>query len=219
MVEPKRRSKSAGPVRLVLSPQTQLAFLAGLLGAIVLAISFTDLTTGGDTMSPPALGSTVDVTPGTRMVIIPTLVPRVTAAPILAASPTPSTATDALTRDAQRIQELQLLQLALAEYYDRFDAYPDTGGGTQTMCVYMELDKGCELKEVLDDGEGGILEDPLGDPSTNGYWYASDGRSYTIWMLREGPSNPGDPVCSEAPPDPLRKKGSLFCITLGGAPP
>jgi hypothetical protein len=82
------------------------------------------------------------------------------------------------------------------------------------MCVYNDLDKGCDLKEVLGDDEEGILLDPVG--AANGYWYASDGTTYTIWMVREGAGNPGDPICPEVIPH-LEEKGSLFCITVGAS--
>lgn len=199
-------------------PPAQLALLGGLLGAIVLAVVFTDVATGGDTESPPALGASIEVTPGTRTVIVPTLAPIETPAPALAASATPSSAADALARDTQRLQNLAQLSAALEEYRDRFDGYPDTDGNVQTMCAYEDLDKGCDLKEVLGDEGAGILSDPLGEPVVNGYWYASDGGSYTIWMLREGPGNPGDPICPESNPH-LQEKGPLFCVTVRGASP
>jgi len=216
-------TESKGPPELaeftarLRQPRTQLALLGGLLGVIVLAILLTDLATGGDTEPPPALGSSLQVTPGARTVIVPTLAPIETPTPVIAATPTPSSEADALARDAQRLQDLALLQAALAKYRDRFDEYPDTDANIQTMCAYKELDKGCDLKKVLDKDEEGILEDPLGEPLGNGYWYASDGKSYTIWMMREGPGNPGDPICPEVIPH-LKEKGSLFCITVGSAP-
>ena len=216
-------TESEGPPELaefiasLRQPRTQLALLGGLLGVIVLAILLTDLATGGATEPPPALGSSLQVTPGARTVIVPTLAPIETPTPVIAATPTPSSEADALARDAQRLQDLALLQAALAKYRDRFDEYPDTDANIQTMCAYKELDKGCDLKKVLDKDEEGILEDPLGEPLGNGYWYASDGKSYTIWMMREGPGNPGDPICPEVIPH-LKEKGSLFCITVGSAP-
>ena len=217
MTEPEGPSELAEFIASLRRPRTQLALLGGLLGIIVLAILITDLATGGDTEPTLALGSSIEVTPGARTVIIPTLAPVETPTPVPAATPTPSREADALARDAQRLQDLALLQAALAKYRDRFDEYPDTDANIQTMCAYKELDKGCDLKKVLDKDEEGILEDPLGEPLGNGYWYASDGKSYTIWMMREGPGNPGDPICPEVIPH-LKEKGSLFCITVGSAP-
>jgi hypothetical protein len=189
--------------------------LGGLVGVIVLVILITDLATGGDTEPPPALGSSIQVVPGTRVAIVPTLSPIETPTPVAAATATPSSEADALARDAQRLEDLALLKAALAKYRERFDQYPDTGGNVQTMCAYTEVDKGCDLKKVLDDQEEDVLVDPLGEPLDNGYWYASDAESYTIWMRREGPGNPGDPVCQEATPH-LKDKGPLFCITVQG---
>ena len=194
--------------------RTQLLLLAGLLGTVVMTILVVDLATGGDAEPPPSLGANIEGSPGTRNVIVPTLVPIETPTPDAAATPSPSSEAEALARDGERLRELALLQAALIEYRDRFDSYPDNDGGIQTMCVYDDLDKGCDLKEVLGDEEEDILEDPLG--AANGYWYASDGETYTIWMVREGPGNPGDPICPEVIPH-LQEKGSLFCITVGAS--
>jgi hypothetical protein len=216
-------TESEGPPKLaeliarLRQPGAQLALLGGLLGVMVLAILLTDLATGGHAEPPPALGSTIQVTPGARTVIVPTLAPIGTPTPVIASTPTPSSEADALARDAQRLQDLALIEAALAEYRDRFGEYPNTSANLQTMCNYKDLDKGCDLKKVLDKDQQGILEDPLGEPLANGYWYASDGKSYTIWMLREGPGKPGDPICTEVVPH-LKDKGSLFCITVGSAP-
>ena len=198
-------------------PRAQLAVLGALLGVVVLAILLTDVATGGDTESPPPLGSSIEVTPGSRVVVVPTLVPLETPPPVIAATTTPSSEADALARDTHRLDDLALLPAALAKYKERFDEYPANGGNVQTMCAYQDLDIGCDLKEVLSDGEEDILEDPLGESLVNGYWYASDGETYTIWALREGPANPGDPVCAESVPH-LRDKGPLFCITTESAP-
>lgn len=199
-------------------PRLQLALLGGLLGAVVLAILITDVATGGDTESPPALGAAIDVTPGARTVVVPTLAPIDTPTTAAVVTATPSSAADALARDAQRLEDLDRLRSALEEYRDRFDSYPNTDGNVQTMCAYEDLDKGCDLKDVLDDGAEDVLSDPLGESIVNGYWYASDGDSYTIWMLREGPGNPGEPVCPESNPH-LTEKGPLFCVTVGAESP
>jgi hypothetical protein len=195
--------------------RTQLLLLAGLLGTVVLAILVVDLATGGDSEQPSALGSNIVGSPGTRVAVVPTLVSTETPPPEVTGTPTPSSEVEALARDAERLRELPLLQAALVEYRDRFDEYPSTSGGVQTLCRFQDLDSGCELKDVLENDEEGILEDPLG-PET-GYWYASDGKTYTIWMHREGPGNPGEPICPEVIPH-LRDQGALFCVTVGAPP-
>jgi len=195
--------------------RVQLLLLGGLVGAVVLVIFLTDLATGGDAEPPPSLDSETVVSPGTGVVIVPTLLPVETPTPEVAATSTPSNEAEALARDAERLRELPLLQAALVEYRDRFDGYPRTDGRAQTLCRYTELDAGCDLKKVLDDDEEGILEDPQG--VDKGYWFFSDGETYTIWMLREGPGAPGDPVCPEIPTE-FSGVGLLFCVTADGSP-
>ncbi len=203
---------ATGPMGPLGRARVQLALLGGLLVAVVLAIVITDVATGGDTEPPPALGSSVETDLRTRVPILPTLLPIETATPA-AATATPSSEADAAERDLQRLQDLFVLQVALAEYRDRFDEYPDTNGQVQTLCAYKDLDKGCSLTKVLEEEDEDVLTDPLGEPLANGYWYASDGDIYTIWTLREGPANPGDPACRDVVPH-LSNRGPLFCITV-----
>lgn len=218
MTESKRPPRIAGLVGRLRHGRVQLALLGGLVAIVVLAILVLDLTTGGDTEPPAPLGESVETAPRTRVPFIPTLAPLGAPTPGIVATGTPSTKADALARDAQRLRELALLQTALAEYRDRSDEYPNNDSQIQTMCAYEHLDKGCDLKEVLDKEDEHVLVDPLGDPLLNGYWYVSDGRTYTIWMRREGPANPADPVCPESDPH-LKDKGALFCVTVRSASP
>jgi hypothetical protein len=218
MTESERPPRIAGLVGRLRQARVQLALLGGLVAAIVLAILITDMVAGGDTEPAEPLGESVETAARTRVAFVPTLAPLETPPPAVIATRAPSSEADALTRDAQRLQELALLQAALAEYHDRFDEYPDNEGGIQTLCAYRELDKGCDLRKVLDEDEEYILEDPLGEALDNGYWYSSDGETYTIWMLREGPAKPSEPVCAEVVPH-LRDVGSLFCLTGGGGSP
>ena len=184
--------------------RVQLGLLGGLVGIVVLALVITDLATGGDAEPPASLGADTQGSPGTGAGI-PTL-PAATPTQ----APTPVNEAEALARDTERLTELPLLQAALAKYRDRFKRYPDTDGRIETLCRYTEVDQGCDLKEVLDDSEEGILTDPLG--SENGYWLASDGETYTIWMLREGAGGAGAPICAKIPPGFSDK---LFCVTSG----
>ena len=199
-------------------PRVHLVLMAGLVAATVLAIITTDLATGGDAEPPPSLGSSIETTARTRVATIPTLAPVETPPPVILATSTPSTKADALARDAERLSDLEMLQDALAEYRDRFDEYPNSDGQIQTLCAYEDLDKGCDLEEVLDEKDKDVLVDPLGEPLVNGYWYVSDGKTYTIWTRREGPASAGDPVCREAAPH-LKDIGSLFCVTVRSASP
>jgi hypothetical protein len=108
------------------------------------------------------------------------------------------------TRDAARRQDLAAIQQALEQYRREHGSYPDTKSGTQSVCVYPTTDAGCSLETVM----GTVPVDPLGDPATNGYWYASNGATYTIWAQRE--SDQFEP-CLERPYH-LRSFDSLLCI-------
>ena len=207
-----RSPEAAGLMARLGQGRVQFALLGTLLAIVLVAIILTDLATGGDAEPPALLGQNIALTPGA--VVFPTLPPLPTATPFV--TPTLSSGADAQGRDAQRLQELSLLQIALALHLDRFGEYPNTQGQTQSLCVFEDLDKGCELKRVLDEGQEELLQDPLGDPLANGYWYVSDGGTYTIWMLRESEGSSSEFACSEAAPF-LLAKGALFCLTVSGA--
>ncbi|MCH8901191.1 MAG: hypothetical protein IIC88_02725 [Chloroflexi bacterium] len=209
---PERSPEAVGLRARLRQAPVQFALLAALLLVVVAAIIITDLATGGDAEPPPLLGENIARTPGA--VVFPTLPPLPTATPFV--TPTLSSGLDAQERDALRIREMSLLQIALAVHLDRFGEYPNTEGQIQSLCVFEDLDKGCELKRVLDEGQEELLQDPLGDPLANGYWYVSDGGTYTIWMLRESADAGSEFACSEAPPF-LLEKGALFCVTVSSA--
>ncbi len=209
---PERSPEGAGLMARLRQGRMQLALLGVLLVAIVLVIIVTDLATGGDAKPPPLLGENIALTPGA--VVFPTPPPLPTSTPFV--RPTLSSGADAQERDALRIRELLLLRFALAVHLERFGEYPNTQGQTQSLCVFEDLDQGCDLKRVLDEGQEGLLQDPLGDPLANGYWYVSDGGTYTIWMLRESAGAGSDFACPEAPPF-LIDKGALFCVTASSA--
>ncbi len=209
---PERSPEAAGLMARLRQGRVQFALLGTLLLVVVAAIILTDLAPGGDAEPPPLLGENIALTPGA--VVFPTLPPLPTATPFV--TPTLSSGADAQERDVQRLQDLSLLQIALAVHLERFGEYPNSQGQTQSLCVFEDLDKGCELKRVLDEGQQELLTDPLGDPLANGYWYVSDGGTYTIWMLRES-AGPGSAfACPEAPPF-LLDKGALYCVTVSSA--
>jgi len=189
--------------------RAQVLSLGGVVVAVALVIFLASCGDGGDGGDG---GNAVRGTGPCRGVVPAPVIPTETATPEVADTFTPSSEADPASLDAERLRELPLLQAALVEYCDRFGEYPSTNGQTQTLCVFEGLDAGCGLKEVLDDDEEGILEDPSQERE-KGYWYASDGLTYTIWMLHEGPDNPGDPTCPDVNPH-LKDAGPLFCVTV-----
>jgi hypothetical protein len=107
-------------------------------------------------------------------------------------------------RDATRQQELAVIASALTQYRTESGSFPNTNGDVQSLCAF-EVDAGCDLEEVLNP----VPADPLGDPGTNGYWYQSDGNTYTVWAQRE--TDQGE-ECAEHP-DHLSNFDSVFCVT------
>lgn len=135
-------------------------------------------------------------------------------------SPTPTpTATPAeaptvrAQRDERRRLDIARIAYILEGYRARFGSYPSTGGGPQTFCVYRELDAGCALLDLAP----ALPEDPLGDPLKNGYWYASDGRRFTVFAIREGDEASDLASCPFYNPGALDPRVGL-CF-WGSAPP
>lgn len=167
------------------------------LAVVVLVIIFVELC-GREELPAPGQGSPAVQGPQ------PTQPPAATAAPGPTATPAPPGVRD--ERDRTRQDDLATIQQALADYRDENGEYPDTGGNVQSLCVFEDTDAGCALLEVLDP----IPRDPLGEPaSENGYWYASDGRSYTVYAQRESEALP---ACPDHPPH-LQDFESLLCVT------
>lgn len=109
-------------------------------------------------------------------------------------------------RDEVRQRDLAAVAQALEQYRAEHGSYPSTGGGIQSLCVFPELDVGCELREFLDP----IPTDPLGDPvDQTGYWYASDGRRFTVYAQGESDRFP---ACPEHPAH-LAEFETLLCVT------
>jgi len=120
------------------------------------------------------------------------------------ATPVPPGAAE---RDAERRSELARLAAALAGYKAQNGSYPSTSGNLQSACVYEEDDVLCRFKADL--GKETFV-DPFGDPFEDGYWYASDGESFTLYALLESAPAPGE-TC-EGPGD-LGDKANLYCVT------
>ncbi len=171
------------------------------LGVVVLVIIFVELCGREDVA--PLDGSTAVVqqetaTPG----------PTFTPGPSPTAGPSPTGApvevvTGGEDRDTARVQDLADLQEALEQYREENGAYPDTDGNVQTLCAFLDADAGCELEQVL----SSLPSDPLGDPGSNGYWYASTGQRYVLFAQRESELFP---ACDEHP-EHLRDFDSVLC--------
>ena len=124
----------------------------------------------------------------------------------LAPEPTPiavSAAEAARQRDVARLQDLDEIERTIATYVAEGNALPSTGGDVQSVCVFRELDAGCAFRTVAE-----LPEDPLGDAGINGYFYSSDGVTYSIYAQRE---TDAVPVCDERP-EFLVQFDALLCV-------
>jgi len=59
---------------------------------------------------------------------------------------TPSSSAE---RNGLRRADLARLSVALQEYRDKCGSFPSTSGGIQSLCIYLDIDAGCELGEFL----------------------------------------------------------------------
>jgi len=101
--------------------------------------------------------------------------------------------------DARRLFDLQTIADSLEVYHERNGGYPTTDGKVQSLCTFRELDAGCALESVLKP----IPRDPVNE----GYWYRSDGRTFTLYAELE--TTP--PACSEVP-EFFRNPARVHCL-------
>ncbi len=113
--------------------------------------------------------------------------------------------------DAGRTSELQQLVTALTAYRDKTGSYPDTANNIQTACVYRNLDKLCVALNTIN---ADVFLDPRNEGTNYGYWYRSDGTSFTLFALYEGDVPPGN-TCSDEEKK-LIHKPRLTCVHGGG---
>ena len=174
------------------------------LGLVVLVIIFVELC-GREDVEP--------LTEGPPITERPTEPPAATNTPGPSPTQGPPTATPVPEpggeeRDLIRQGDLQSVQESLEEYRAENGSYPSTENNIQTLCIF-ESDEGCALEEVLQPIPVDPL-DPPGEPSAdNGYWYTSDGDSYTVFAQREGEALP---ECAAEHPEHLQHIDSLLCV-------
>jgi hypothetical protein len=142
-----------------------------------------------------------------NVLLVPAGATATTGPPAEATPPAPAVPPPgAAERDAERRADLARLALALAGYKAQNGSYPSTSGNLQSACVYEKDDVLCRFKAEL--GKETFV-DPFGDPFKYGYWYASDGKSFTLYALLESAPGPGE-TC-EGPGD-LADKANLYCV-------
>ena len=170
-----------------------------IFALVVLSIIVTELC-GREEVKPLA-----QVPSGPTATVGPTFTPG----PSPTVGPEQETATaeiafGAENRDRTRESDLADIEQALADYKADNGEYPSTNDNIQTLCVFEAVDVGCELKDFLDP----LPQDPLGDPSANGYFYQSGGQSFVLYAIRET-----DAVeeCDQHP-DHLAGFDSILCV-------
>jgi 4-amino-4-deoxy-L-arabinose transferase-like glycosyltransferase len=119
-------------------------------------------------------------------------------------------ATPADDSDARRRSDLRGIAEALDGYRQEHGAYPSTNGNVQTACAYPTLDRLCVLEGRTGDAK---LVDPRGHATELGYWYMSDGSSFTLFATLEKPPTQAE-RCTPVP-ESLRQKPNVLCLRSG----
>lgn len=118
-----------------------------------------------------------------------------------AAAATPSNAAE---RDTLRRANLDRLATALRQYHDKHGSYPPTSGNVQSLCNYPDIDAACVLAEFLKP----LPSESMGPPY--GYWYESDGSTFTLYTALESPPA-GEELCPSKP-EHLAGVPYLWCV-------
>ena len=183
--------------------------IAAVVIVIIAALGM-DLAFGGpskpeienDAPPPEVARATVDAAPtsATPYAAPPTETPT--------AAPTEATGPIAQMRDQRRIDDLAKIASVLEQYRNKEGEYPSTGGNIQTLCTYKEIDAGCKLEDLLSP----IPSDPLGDSVKNGYWYSSDGKTFTLIAAVDLSTNATPDKCEQRFAQHT-KRTNLRCVT------
>lgn len=121
-----------------------------------------------------------------------------------------STDNDARIRDVQRRAQLQQIAEVLDTFLETNGSFPTTGGLDQVKRVCVSpTDVDCALKEIL----SGSPVDPLRQPDSTGYWYASNGQTAILYARREAGEPWSGPSCPSIPPQ-LASQRDLQCLRL-----
>lgn len=178
-----------------------IVIVAAALG-MDLAFSGPDNPTIANSAPPPeVVRATIDALPVTPTPYVPP--PTATAT----AGPTALPASVGQERDKTRIDDLAKIAAALKQYRQQRGEYPSTGGNTQTVCIYQDIDAGCKLRDLLDPIPG----DPAGDPGANGYWYRSDGKTYMLAAAMDVATNATPLLCDQEMAKIVRRT-TLYCL-------
>lgn len=140
---------------------------------------------------------------------------------VIAAGSTPAATTPASTptpdpmahyHDLGRGIDAYKITQASFQYYRDHKVYPyGANGGIQTLCADTAVDAGCKFEPYLNP----VPMDPRGNPAANGYWYQSDGLSYTLYMSMESGEGLDDSGCPSPRPKELANVTHLYCVSVG----
>ena len=179
----------------------------GFFAAALAAVAWLDIASSGSAEPPPLLG--VVGTP-VRGTFTPPTATAIGARP--SPKPRPTIEGAVSGTPAERDQQRRIDLLSMLDGFNKLKArdgsYPSTNGNLQTLCVFKDIDVGCQLKDVI---ASGPPHDPLGSSDENGYWYSSDGRSLKIYASLEG-EVPAEQQCPTDNVD-LKEKANVVCIT------
>ena len=92
------------------------------------------------------------------------------------------TSPDVLVRDEERKSDLATVAASIVEYRERTGGVPSTSDNVEEVCFYLTLAEICWQESSLPPEE---FFDPRGELQF-GYWYASDGTSFTLYASLEG---------------------------------
>ena len=112
-------------------------------------------------------------------------------------------------RDGQRRDDLLEIRSALEEHESEVGAFPATGGQIQAGCIHDGIDALCVIEPLL----GDKLLDPRGD-GQHGYWYWSDGSSFTLYAVFEQPLRIEEQCLAPSEPA-FAGRDDIYCIRGG----